>query len=184
MKTLGRLLPLFLLASCAGEAPDPAPEWPIPCSVFPDRDAAVAACARRGADGEIVLRPGVVGGEQGPEAVVVEGELYFALPSGKTAPALLYDNGPDYFVEGLARTVRDGKVGFVNEELEVVVPREWDFAFPCEDGVARVCTGCSVAREEGGEHGIVQGGTWGVIDREGRVVVPVVHDRDDLPAGN
>jgi hypothetical protein len=51
----------------------------------------VGECARRNADGEIVLR-----GPEGAEAtavrtVVVEGELLFALASGRTAPALRYD---------------------------------------------------------------------------------------------
>jgi len=75
----------------------------------------------------------------------------------------------------------DGKVGFVNERLELTVPREWDFAFPFEDGFARVCTGCILQREEGGEHSEVTGGRWGYVDREGRVVVPVEHARDELP---
>ena len=112
----------------------------------------------------------------------MEDELLFALDSGRTAPALMYDNGPDYFVEGLARSPRDGKVGFVNEHLELVVPREWDFAFPFDGGAARVCTGCAIRREEGHEHSEVVGGRWGYVDREGRVVVPVVHARDELPA--
>jgi len=111
----------------------------------------------------------------------VEGELLFALASGRTAPALRYDNGADYFVEGLARSPRDGKVGFVDELLELVVPRQWDFAFPFEDGHARVCSGC-VIRRAGGEHSEVVGGRWGYVDREGRVVVPVVHAREELPA--
>jgi len=142
----------------------------------------VAHCARRDPGGEVVLRPGIVSAPNGPDAVLVEGRLYFALDSGKTAPAFLYDNGPDDFVDGLARTTRDGKVGFVNEALEIVVPAEWDFAFPFEDGFARVCTGCSVVHEDGDEHGSVRGGAWGVIDREGRVVVPVAHDRESLPS--
>jgi len=182
MKTLATALPLLVLLSCAGEPSDPVPEWPIACVVFPGFDPEVGECARRDEEGELVLRRGVVPTEGGPHAVLVEGELYFALASGRTAPALPFDNGPDNFVEGLARTVRDGKVGFVNEKLEVVVPREWDFAFPFEGGAARVCTGCSIVHEDGDEHGTVQGGTWGVIDREGRVVVPVVHDRESGPA--
>jgi len=142
----------------------------------------VAHCARRDPGGEVVLRPGIVPAPNGPDAVLVEGRLYFALDSGKTAPAFLYDNGPDYFVDGLARTTRGGKVGFVNEALEIVVPAEWDFAFPFEVGFARVCTGCSVVHEDGDEHGSVRGGAWGVIDREGRVVVPVAHGRESLPS--
>lgn len=177
--------PLFLVAfACAGEAPVPRVEWPLACRPFSPEADEIPACARRDAAGEILLRPGVVAELEGPHTMRVEGELLFALASGKIAPALPFDNGADYFVEGLARTVRDGKVGFVNEALELVIPRQWDFAFPFEDGRARVCSGCSVVREPGDEHGTLEGGAWGWIDREGRVVVPVEHERDNLPSPN
>jgi len=65
----------------------------------------VADCARRTAEGELVLRPGVATDDGGPQAVLVEDE-----------------------------------------------------------------------------HGGVRGGTWGVIDRAGRIVVPVAHDRGSVPS--
>jgi WG containing repeat len=174
---------LLSTASCAAAPPAPAREWPLACSSFPPEGDPVADCARREVGGEIVVRSEVVpkGEPVSVEAVVVDGQLLFVLASGKTAPALPFDNGPDYFVEGLARTVRDGKVGFVNEALDVVVPREWDFAFPFEDGFARVCTGCSIEHHGTEEHGEVRGGAWGWIDRQGRVVVPVEHTQESLP---
>ena len=178
-------LAFLLAAACSGVKRDTPPAWPLVCSFFPPGGEALSECARRGPDGEIVVRAGVVpddGEATAVQAVIVEDDLLFALASGRTAPALWYDNGPDYFVEGLARSPRDGKVGFVNERLELVVPREWDFAFPFADGVARVCTGCAVRREEGDEHSEVVGGSWGYVDREGRLLVPVVHARDELPA--
>ena len=182
----GALPALLLVAlACAAEPEDQTFDWPIACALFPPSTESLAGCARRDEGGEIVLRPGLVPGREDSDrafAVLIEGELFFALPSGRTAPALVFDNGPDYFVEGLARTVRDGKVGFVNEELEVVVPRRWDFAFPFENGFARVCDGCSIVRETGQEHGTLAGGIWGLIDRTGRIVVPVEHDLESLPA--
>jgi hypothetical protein len=53
-------------------------------------------------------------------AISVERQLYFVSRRGETAAALTFDNGPGYFVEGLARTVGNGKVGFVDASLEVV----------------------------------------------------------------
>ncbi|MDB4990382.1 MAG: hypothetical protein JWN04_5560 [Myxococcaceae bacterium] len=77
-----------------------------------------------------------------PVAVVVAGKLYYMNAAGRAAPVLLFGNGPDYFVEGLARTVRNSKVGFIDTALiERIAPR-WDFAFPFEQGVAIVCQGC------------------------------------------
>ena len=63
------------------------------------------------------------------------------------------------------------------------MPAEWDFAFPFEDGLAqrlhRVLRSCtktvtSTAASEG-EPGASSTG-------EGRVVVPVAHDRESLPS--
>ena len=175
---------LLVAGSCAAEPRDSGPEWPIACTLFPPQADAIADCARRDDDGELRLRPGVLTGEgasEGVSAVLIEGELFFALNSGRTAPALFFDNGPDYFVEGLARSMRDGKIGFVNERLDLVVPRQWDFAFPFEQGVARVCTGCAITRGDGDEHGTVDGGVWGLIDREGRVVAPAESEQKSLP---
>ena len=100
-----------------------------------------------------------------PIACVVDDRgLYFVNRQGKTAPAFQFDNGPDYVVEGMARTVKNGKVGFVNTQLDRVVPPVWDFASPFEHGVAAVCTGCvSTPISPGDEHKKMTGGKWGYI---------------------
>ncbi len=83
----------------------------------------------------------------------------------------VFDNGPDYFQEGLARFVREGKFGFFDEDCKVVIEAKFDFARPFSDGKAAVCEGC---REEGdGEHKMMVGGRWGYINRQGEVVVPL-----------
>lgn len=183
-KTFWLALLVLVTAACAAPQPETPADWPLACSSFPPDGPEIPDCARRGADGEITLRAGIrpgTGEPSAPRAVLVEGDLFYALDSGKTAPVLMYDNGADYFVEGLARSPRDGKIGFVDENLDLVVPRRWDFAFPFEDGIARVCSGCVSHRAEGDEHTEVTGGQWGYVDREGTVVVPVVHPRDELP---
>jgi hypothetical protein len=159
-------------------------EWPLACNLFPPVGEPITYCARRDEDGEIVLRPGLLADAGEPDSIqtlIVEDELLFALASGKTAPALFFDNGPDYFVEGLARSPRGGKVGFVNEELELVVPRLWEFASPFEGGFARVCSGCSIEYDDEDSHGYLAGGAWGIIDRTGRVAVPVEYEFESLP---
>lgn len=119
-----------------------------------------------------------------PATIYVDGgQVAYVRRDGKTAWILPFDNGADYFVEGLARTVRGSKVGFIDTNLDVVVEPVWDFAFPFEDGLAVVCQECGIEPAcPGCEHSEVTGGRWGYIDRKGEVVVPVEHRREDLPA--
>lgn len=93
----------------------------------------------------------------------------------KTGKVLLrpfvYDNGPDYFVEGLARFRENGCIGFFNTRGQKVIPAEFDFAYPFENGVARVASGCREVRGPD-EHTTVEGGVWSTIDITGRRLAP------------
>ena len=40
----------------------------------------------------------------------------------------VYDNGADYINDGLFRIVKNGKIGFANEEGEIVINPTYDFA--------------------------------------------------------
>ncbi|MDJ0836005.1 MAG: WG repeat-containing protein [Acidobacteriota bacterium] len=77
-----------------------------------------------------------------------------------------FDNGPDYFQEGLARFVAEGKMGYFNPAGEIVISAAFDFAQPFKDGRARVCEGCQTVQD--GEHKRVEGGTWFTIDKTGK----------------
>ena len=95
-------------------------------------------------------------------------------------PVITYDNGPDSFVEGRARTQVDGKIGYVDRKLRVVIPPRYDWGFPFEQGRAVVCSGCAQKRD--GEHWFVEGGMWGAVDRNGREIVPLQYrSREELP---
>jgi hypothetical protein len=83
----------------------------------------------------------------------------------------IYDNGPDYFSEGLARFVEKGKVGFFDESGNIIIKAQWDFAYPFEDGKAAVCNGCKMATEN--EHQKISGGEWGYINKTGKVITPI-----------
>lgn len=65
---------------------------------------------------------------------------------------LAYDNGPDYFEEGLARCVQKGKVGFVNEQGKVAIRPQWDWVSPFNYGYAFACNGCYWDRSRDAEH--------------------------------
>jgi hypothetical protein len=167
----------FVACSPAGRADR------VSCDLHPPGETQVENCAVRHADGSLTVSSEVLPeasfGDDGLAAVWIDRQLYFVHRTGKTAPAFFFDNGPDYFVEGLARTVRDGKTGFVNSELDEVVAPRWDFAEPFAGGFARVCEDCRDERK--GEHSFIVGGRWGIIDRTGSVVVPVVHDQRSIP---
>ena len=42
----------------------------------------------------------------------------------------IYDNGPDYFSDGLARYVEDDKYGFFDMSGEIIIEAQFEFAFP------------------------------------------------------
>ncbi|ABZ95528.1 Conserved hypothetical protein [Leptospira biflexa serovar Patoc strain 'Patoc 1 (Ames)'] len=88
--------------------------------------------------------------------------------------SFLYDNGPDYISERLARFVENGKMGFHNERCQKVIKATYDFVYPFENGYAIVCNGCELKPE--GEHKRIVGGLYGLINRKGKLVVPVVSD--------
>lgn len=183
------LLVTLLVAEACVSTRAPAQDELLPCEFMAvqDLDDSLSRCAFRDQSGSVVIVRDALShasfGREEVAAVFVEKQLLFVTRRGVTAPAFLFDNGADYFVEGLARTVRAGKIGFVDTALREVIPPTWDFAFPFSHGVARVCTGCRwVSASPGGEHREVVDGKWGYINRAGLVVVPVIHDRETLPS--
>jgi hypothetical protein len=103
--------------------------------------------------------------------------------------SVLFDNGADYYEEGLARFLENGKVGFHDESGNVVIKAQYDFATPFKDGRSSVCNGCYATYEHearlvplssgachrtlGDNHLIIKGGIWGEINLKGEVVVPL-----------
>jgi WG containing repeat len=90
-------------------------------------------------------------------------------------PVESMDNGPDYFEDGLARARVGGKIGYIDRKLNLVIPATYDGAYPFKDGVAVVCTACTIEYDRTvteGERSWYAGGQWGRIDRRGRVVSP------------
>ncbi|KUG29397.1 hypothetical protein ASZ90_000709 [hydrocarbon metagenome] len=83
----------------------------------------------------------------------------------------LFDNSPDEFQGGLARFVEEGRIGYFDRAGRVVIPADYDFGLPFEKGLAAVCREC--IREYHGEHYTVVDGTWGCVDKRGRLVRPL-----------
>jgi hypothetical protein len=91
--------------------------------------------------------------------------------AGKVVRTFTFDNGPDYFVEGLARMLSaDGKFGFINRNLDMVIPPRYDFAAAFSpEGRAAFCLGCTKKKRQP-EGAAWVGGQWGYIDISGKVV--------------
>jgi hypothetical protein len=102
----------------------------------------------------------------------------------------VFDNGPDYFQEHVARFTVGKKFGFFDEEGKVVIDPRFDFALPFSDGLAAVCQGCVFHGD--GEHGFYEGGKWGYIDQHGNLAIglqfdcahPFVQGRARVQKGN
>ncbi|MGB6103550.1 MAG: WG repeat-containing protein [Pusillimonas sp.] len=78
----------------------------------------------------------------------------------------IFDNGPDYFEEGLARFVENEKMGFHDEALNIIIPAQYGFAFPFEGGQAKVGTNCSTRKH--GEHSSVYCEKWESVSKPDR----------------
>jgi hypothetical protein len=97
-------------------------------------------------------------------------QWFYVRRGGVPVPVESFDNGPDPFNDGLARSRVGGKTGYIDRSLSLVIPAEYDGAYPFEQGVAVVCQACAIVSD--GTHSWYEGGEWGRIDRRGRVVTP------------
>lgn len=88
------------------------------------------------------------------------------------------DNGPDAPQEGVFRIIENGKMGFANMDGEIVVKPQFDFVWSFQEcGYAIFCTGgkkvnCNTLDN----HWIWEGGKWGIISKEGKIVLAPTYD--------
>ena len=107
--------------------------------------------------------------KSGTSAVFTDsGWVYINKKETALFSVLTFDNGPDYFSDGLSRFTEHGKVGYFNESGRIVISPLFDFAFPFENGSALVCDEC--VKIQDGEHYFLRGGNWMKIDTTGTVI--------------
>ena len=116
--------------------------------------------------------------EDGLADIRIHDGIYYINKDAQLVRTHLFDNGPDYFKEGLARTIKNNKFGFINKKLTVVIKPEYDFAFPFVNGQAKVCNGCTL--KPVGEHKAVEGGKWGMINQQGNIVTEIKYSKKEL----
>jgi hypothetical protein len=99
----------------------------------------------------------------------INGKWYYIRRDGKAMSVILDEKGkPDLFKEGLARSRIDGKIGFFDKNLDMILPPFYDYAFPFHNGIAEICVGCKEDMEDG--YSILNGGEWKRIDRTGLLI--------------
>lgn len=92
----------------------------------------------------------------------------------------LFDNGADYFSEGLRRFVKNGKIGFADRSGKTVIQPRHDFASSFNYGYAVFCNGCDWEKTDD-EHPAIVGGIWGVMNIKGETVQPLTqHSGKDI----
>ncbi|MCG5245967.1 hypothetical protein [Methylorubrum extorquens] len=151
-----------------------AAPYPLACAYFRRDLDSYAHCARR-EDGIVWVAPAHFARmrfERGLAELRVPGiGCLLVRRNGLALPVFMLDNGPDPFEQGLVRSWRDGKAAFYDRRLRLVLATPYDWAFPFNArGEASVCEGC---RSDGREPAALVGGRWGLIDRTGRLVLPL-----------
>ena len=86
-----------------------------------------------------------------------------------------YEIGPDIVSNGLFRIIENGKIGFANMNGEIVIKPRFQFVYPFqENGFAIFCENGTWSMLD--KYSPVIKGKWGVINRQGVVVIPATYD--------
>jgi WG containing repeat len=110
---------------------------------------------------------------RGLASVLIDERWYYVKPDGDLLQVVTFDNGADYFSEGLTRSVVRGKIAYFDSKFLRVIPPKYDWGWPFEARRALVCIGCKPGKSDEDGHGSVDGGRWGFIDKSGKEIVPV-----------
>ena len=173
----------FLLQGCSTEQEIPCAFTPIQTKENPYPELTeFKYCGQVDNTGKVLLNERIFKkvwfNEDGLADIRIHDGIYYINKNAQLARTHLFDNGPDYFKEGLARTIINNKFGFINKKLTVVIKPRYDFAFPFVNGQAKVCNGCSL--KPVGEHKTVEGGKWGLINKQGNIVTEIKYSKKEL----
>ena len=80
--------------------------------------------------------------DEGFPAIDSKGNVLFNL--------FVYDNGPDYIEDGMMRIIKGGKIGFANEAGQIIIPPQYEAAWPFENFKTHVSY--KATKVQDGEH--------------------------------
>lgn len=99
----------------------------------------------------------------------------------KLFEVFIFDNGPDYIVDGAFRIIAENKMGFADTLGNIIVPEIYDFVFPFDNGLALVNIGGHIESVDPSdpncEYHTWVGGKWGMINKKGKVVKDIKYER-------
>lgn len=131
-------------------------------------------CAIKNKDGVIKIIPNILEKLKFNTDGLVSGTIgkygcYWVNTAGLVRKSHCFDNGADYFKEGLSRHIgAAGKFGFMNKQLSIVIKPQFDFVFPFNGNFSTVCKGCKSTKSS--DHSSMRGGSWSIINKLGVVV--------------
>ena len=172
---------IFVLLSMSGFSVSASD---IPC-IYPHKSSQEMAehlgCATLTANGQLQLKPEtlqrILFPESGVECLLMlqqsEVLAFYVKDTGESRSTLFVDNGCDYFEEGLARGYVDGKITYFDNSLTTAVKTEFEQGMPFYYAHAVVCNGPFVEEKTADhDHTLQSGGRCGLIDHQGKLVVP------------
>ena len=116
----------------------------------------------------------------GLAAFWTENQCFYIKKDGSFLPVISYDNGADYFSEGLTRSLVKDKIAYYNPKFEMVIESKYDWGWPFSEGRALVCIGCSAKKPDEFGNKPVTGGVWGYINKKGKELVPVKYSQSEV----
>ncbi len=164
-----RLLILFLLLiSCSAFAQAPADYW----IAYTDTSSGDQLTGYKRPDGSIVIPAKYLWASDTfykMAMVFDQGWIGINREQEVLLRPFIYDNDPDYVVEGLFRFVDKEKIGFADEDGNKVIPARYDFVTPFDNGLAAYTQGGHKEYDQGGEHWWWAGGDeHGFVNRDGQ----------------
>lgn len=104
---------------------------------------------------------------------------YYSPKNKKIANIVWFDNGPDYYSEDLRRIIENKKYGFINKKNQIIIKPQFDWAEPFYNGYARVANNV-IFKRDSDKHLLVTKGKWGLINLNGKIIVPLEYNQDEL----
>lgn len=112
-------------------------------------------------------------------ACIMAGQQAFYInKKGNTRRTVFFDNGCDYFEDGYARGYENGKMVYIDKQLNVKLKPDFEFLLPFDYDHAVVCNGPFETIDDG-EHSRMTKGQCGLIDNQGKLVVEAKYPISD-----